>query len=61
MYNDHELIKQFQKGNQSAYDQLVKRHLKYGVHQCRQSFVTNSAGTIVSWSYNGCPRFVRNW
>lgn len=31
---------------------------QYGVHQCRQSFVTNSEGTVVSWSFNGCPRFV---
>ena len=28
MGNDHELIKQFQEGNQSAYDELVKRHLQ---------------------------------
>ena len=28
MGNDHELIKQFQEGNQSAYDKLVKRHLQ---------------------------------
>ena len=31
---------------------------KYGVQQCRQTFVTNPAGKIVSWSYNGCPSFV---
>ena len=28
MQNDHELIKQFQEGNQSAYDELVRRHLQ---------------------------------
>jgi RNA polymerase sigma-70 factor (ECF subfamily) len=28
MENDHELIKQFQAGKQSAYDGLVKRHLQ---------------------------------
>ena len=28
MENDHELIKQFQAGNQSAYDGLVTRHLQ---------------------------------
>ena len=28
MQNDYELIKQFQEGNQSAYDELVKRHLQ---------------------------------
>ena len=28
MENDHELIKQFQAGKQSAYDVLVKRHLQ---------------------------------
>ena len=28
MENDHELIKQFQAGKQSAYDRLVKRHLQ---------------------------------
>ena len=33
----------------------------YGVHQCRQSFVTDPSGTIISWSYSGCPKFVRNW
>jgi len=32
---------------------------QYGVRQCRQSFVTNSEGTVVSWSFSGCPRFVR--
>lgn len=32
---------------------------QYGVHQCRQTLVTDSSGTIVTWSYNGCPRFVR--
>ncbi len=32
---------------------------QYGTNQCRQSFITDSIGTIVSWSYNGCPRFVR--
>ena len=28
MQNDHKLIKQFQAGKQSAYDELVKRHLQ---------------------------------
>ena len=31
---------------------------QYGVHQCRQTFVTDSKGIIVSWSYNGCSRFL---
>lgn len=34
---------------------------QYGVHQCRQSFVTDPSGTIISWSYSGCSKFVRNW
>jgi len=34
---------------------------QYGVQQCRQTFVTDSTGKIVTWSYTGCPRFVRNW
>jgi len=29
-------------------------------NQCRQLFVTNSSGIIVSWSHSGCPRFVSN-
>lgn len=33
---------------------------QYGVNQCRQTFVTDSSGTIVSWSFAKCPRFVRN-
>ena len=28
MQNDHELIKQFQEGKQSSYDELVRRHLQ---------------------------------
>jgi hypothetical protein len=32
---------------------------QYGVRQCRQTFVTDSTGTVTSWSYNNCPRFVR--
>ena len=32
---------------------------QYGVHQCRQSFVTDPEGIIFRWSYSGCPRFVR--
>lgn len=31
----------------------------YGVHQCRQTFVTNSRGTIISWSYSNCSEHVR--
>ena len=27
MENDHELIKLFQNGNQTAYDRLIRRHL----------------------------------
>lgn len=34
---------------------------QYGVRQCRQSFVTDPSGTIISWSYSGCPIFVRKW
>ncbi|BFU90867.1 MAG: hypothetical protein NTAFB01_20540 [Nitrospira sp.] len=34
---------------------------QYGVHQCRQSVVTDPSGTIISWSYSGCPKFVRTW
>ena len=34
---------------------------QYGVQQCRQSFVTDSEGVIVSWSYSGCSRLVRTW
>jgi hypothetical protein len=34
---------------------------EYGVRQCRQSFVTDASGKIVSWSYAGCPKFIRAW
>jgi hypothetical protein len=34
---------------------------QYGVQQCRQTFVTNPSGTVVSWSYAGCSRFVKTW
>ena len=27
MQNDHELIREYQNGNKSAYDEIVKRHL----------------------------------
>jgi hypothetical protein len=30
----------------------------HGTSQCRQSFVTDSSGTITNWSYSNCPRFV---
>ena len=33
---------------------------QYGVRQCRQSFITDSEGIVVSWAYSGCPRYVRN-
>lgn len=32
-----------------------------GVQQCRQTFVTNPSGIIVTWSYAGCAKFVRTW
>jgi len=32
---------------------------RYGVNQCRQTFVTNASGEIVRWSYNGCSEMVR--
>lgn len=31
---------------------------QYGINQCRQTFVTDSTGTITSWSYSGCKPFV---
>jgi len=34
---------------------------QYGVQQCRQSFVTDALGKVVSWSYSGCSKFVRSW
>lgn len=34
---------------------------QYGTQQCRQSFVTDASRKIVSWSYSGCPRYVRTW
>ena len=29
----------------------------YGVNQCRETFVTNSSGYIVSWSYSNCSEW----
>jgi hypothetical protein len=29
---------------------------QYGVHECRKTFVANSAGTITTWSYTGCKK-----
>lgn len=34
---------------------------QYGTQQCRQSFVTDASRKIVSWSYSGCPRYVKTW
>lgn len=34
---------------------------RYGVHQCRQTFTTDSRRVIVGWSYNNCPKIVRRW
>jgi len=34
---------------------------EYGVHECRETFVTDKLGVVVSWSYNGCSAFVRTW
>lgn len=31
---------------------------KYGIQECRQTFITNPEGKILSWSYYGCPAFV---
>lgn len=31
---------------------------QYGLHQCRQSFVVDQGGTIISWAHSGCRRFV---
>ena len=43
----------------ATYTWKTFRTNNYGIHECRQSFVTNSNGSIVSWSYNNCPRFVK--
>ena len=32
---------------------------KNGVQQCRQSFVTDAAGIVVSWSYVDCPKYIK--
>lgn len=29
-----------------------------GLQQCRQSFVTDSSGIVVSWSYVDCPKYI---
>ena len=42
-----------------TYTWTTIRSNQYGVHQCRQTFVTDPAGKIVQWSYAGCPRLVR--
>jgi len=29
------------------------------IYTCRKSLTVDARGTIVSWSYSGCPRYVR--
>ena len=43
----------------TTYTWITFNSNQYGTHQCRQSFVTDSSGKIVNWSYSGCPRYVR--
>ena len=31
----------------------------YGFSTCRENFITNKHGIIVSWSYNGCTEDIR--
>jgi len=42
-----------------TYTWTVRTSDKYGIHECRRTLVTNSSERIVSWAYNGCPKFVR--
>lgn len=32
--------------------------ITYGQAQCNQSYVTDADGIVVSWSYNGCTKYV---
>jgi hypothetical protein len=37
-----------------AYTWIWFSSNQYGVRQCRQTFITDSTGKVVRWSYAGC-------
>ena len=41
----------------ATYTWISLSSSQQGVYQCRQTFVTDPSGRIVSGSYAGCPRY----